>query len=144
MSMYMCDICKKEFKTTQHLNQHKNRKKICTLSNKHLNEVVTLPTKTASDDLNITEIMSFIKTAEGIQTLINDKKIIEDYKNTITNLKKENEALKAQIKNIQQIIQSSFTKNSEPTIADINNNDNNNNKNINENNDSNLTKNNLC
>ena len=102
--MYVCEICKKEFKTTQHLNQHKNRKKMCTLSNKHLNEVVTLPTKTASNDLNITEIMSFIKTAEGIQSLLNDKKLIDDYKNTIYELEQENNKLKEQLTLIQKVI----------------------------------------
>ena len=107
MTMYPCHICKKEFKTTQHLEQHKNRKKMCTLSNLHLNKIVSLPNKTASDDLNIAEIMSFIKTAEGIQSLLNDKKIIEDYKNIISNLTEENTMLKNQLHLINKVIKNS-------------------------------------
>jgi hypothetical protein len=124
MSMYPCDICKKEFKTNQHLMQHKHRKKMCTLSNLHLNKIVTLPTKTPSSDLKFTDIINFIKTAEDIQNLVNDKQLIEEYKNTILTLTKENDALKEQIKTIQQIIQPVFMKNSEQVIRNISDNEN--------------------
>jgi deoxyhypusine synthase len=99
--------------------QHKKRKKMCTLSNLHLNKIVTLPTKTSSSDLKITDILNFIKTAEDIQNLINDKKLIEEYKNTIINLTNENDALKEQMKTIQQIIQPISMKKSEQVISDI-------------------------
>jgi tRNA U34 5-methylaminomethyl-2-thiouridine-forming methyltransferase MnmC len=129
--MYPCDICKKEFKTNQHLTQHKQRKKMCTLSNLHLNAIVTLPTKTSSSDLKITDILNFIKTAEDIQNLINDKKLIEEYKNTIAALTKENNALKEQIKTIQQIIQPKSLKKSEQVVSSvINDNENKNSENI--------------
>lgn len=104
LNMYSCTECGKMFKTTQHLTQHKNRKKMCTLINKHLSETVTLPRKTTSDNLQVTDVVNFIKTAEDIQNLLNEKKLIEEYKNTILTLKEENEALKEQLKSIQEII----------------------------------------
>ena len=104
LSMYPCTDCGKMFKTTQHLTQHKNRKKLCTLSNKQSSEIVILPRKTTSDNLQVTDVVNFIKTAEDIQNLLNEKKIIEEYKNTILTLKEENEDLKEQLKSIQQII----------------------------------------
>jgi|Laugresu1bdmlbdd_1035124.scaffolds.fasta_scaffold29957_1 hypothetical protein len=104
LNMYQCTDCGKMFKTTQHLTQHKNRKKTCTLSNKHFSETVTFPRKTTSDNLQVTDIVNFIKTTEEIQNLLNDKKMIEEYKNTILILKEENESLKEQLKSIQQIV----------------------------------------
>jgi cell division protein FtsB len=90
-----------------------------------------LPTKTSSSDLKIADIFNFIKTAEDIQNLINDKKLIEEYKNTIAALTKENNALKEQIKTIQQIIQPKSLKKSEQVVSSvINDNENKNSENI--------------
>lgn len=104
MSVYRCDICKKEFKTNQHLNQHKNKKKVCTLSNLHLNANVILPTKTDTSKLDLLNIMKFLQTAEDIQKLLDDKKIIEEHKNKINELEKENNKLKEQLTLIQKVI----------------------------------------
>jgi hypothetical protein len=45
---FKCDICEKVFKTNQHLNQHKNRKKIC-----HKNNQNTKPKINDEDILKI-------------------------------------------------------------------------------------------
>jgi hypothetical protein len=112
MAMYPCHICKKEFKTTQHLEQHKNRKKLCILSlkNPHLNSIVTLPTETNTDvlvsKLKVTDIIQFIKTAEDIEKLIKEQEMLTFYKNKIINLEQENAKLKKQLSVIKDVIQS--------------------------------------
>ena len=112
MAMYPCHICKKEFKTTQHLEQHKNRKKLCILSSKnvHLNSIVTLPTETNTDvlvsKLKVTDIIQFIKTAEDIEKLIKEQEMLTFYKNKIINLEQENAKLKKQLSVIKDVIQS--------------------------------------
>jgi hypothetical protein len=40
MTIYICDVCLKCFKTTQHLNQHKNKKKKCGPITFNTNEVI--------------------------------------------------------------------------------------------------------
>ena len=47
---FKCDICEKVFKTNQHLNQHKNRKKICHKNNEN--------TKPKINDEDILKIMN--------------------------------------------------------------------------------------
>lgn len=112
MAMYPCHICKKEFKTTQHLEQHKNRKKLCSLSlkNTHLNGIVTLTTETNTDvlvsKLKVTDIIQFIKTAEDIEKLIKEQEMLTFYKNKIINLEQENAKLKKQLSVIKDVIQS--------------------------------------
>jgi hypothetical protein len=122
MPAYDCHICKKIFKTTQHLNQHKNKKKPCTLINQDLNEFVSLPVSKGKsnsfDNLTVIDIMTFVKTSESIQNLINDSKLIQEYKRRIIILTKENESLNTQLKNIQQIIYLTSIKNSQLTVTD--------------------------
>ena len=101
--MYSCDICKKEFKTTQHLNQHKNKKKACSLnsSGDQLTKVIP-PLK--NNELSSDDIMKFISTYKTFQDLIKDKEMLAEYKEKLIALQNENNMLKEQIKLINNII----------------------------------------
>ena len=108
MSMYTCVTCKKEFKTTQHLEQHKNRKKICIVMPDSINASLTdtIPLL-KNNDLSSNDIMKFISTYNTFQDLIKDKELVEEYKKTIMQLKKENTMLKHQLHLINKVIKNS-------------------------------------
>ena len=77
---------------------------MCTLINPHLSTIVSLPTKKTSNDLTFADIFRFIKTAEDIQNLLNDKKLIEEYKATIVRLEEEKSILASQLNKIKNAI----------------------------------------
>jgi len=115
MVMFICDICKKEFKTNQHLHQHKNRKKACvndnadsnitninnenkTINDYNINNLILEHDKTTmSSDMTMNDILSFFKTYKSIQDLIKDK-------NEINELREENKKFKKQLEIINNII----------------------------------------
>lgn len=108
MSMYSCEICKKEFKTTQHLNQHKNRKKTCVNNtNNSLNSTDNLGLGGINIKTNLTvvDVVNFIKTYKNIVEFVEDSKKISEYKNIILELKKQNLQLKQQLSAIEKVIQ---------------------------------------
>jgi hypothetical protein len=98
--MYPCDMCKKEFKTTQHLNQHKNKKKACSLDNQLTKAIPLLK----NDELSSNDIMKFISTYNTFQELIKDKEMLAEYKEKLIQLQNENNILKQQIKLINNVI----------------------------------------
>lgn len=108
MSMYSCEICKKEFKTTQHLNQHKNKKKTCVNNtNNSLNSTDNLGLGGINIKTNLTvvDVVNFIKTYKNIVEFVEDSKKISEYKNIILELKKQNLQLKQQLSAIEKVIQ---------------------------------------
>jgi hypothetical protein len=128
MVMFICDICKKEFKTNQHLHQHKNRKKACvndnadsnitninnenkTINDYNINSLILEHDKTTmSSDMTMNDILSFLKTYKSIQDLIKDKKEINE-------LREENEKFKKQLEIINNIIKNET--NGEPSSQPI-------------------------
>ena len=117
ISLYSCANCKRQFKTNQHLEQHKNRKKSCAMviTNEHLNEVVVLPKETTTNislyDIKLTDILNFVKTAQSIQELMKDKELIEEYKLKITQLENEKKDIQDQLDTIKTIINNTKTNN---------------------------------
>jgi hypothetical protein len=128
MVMFICDICKKEFKTNQHLHQHKNRKKACVNDNadsniantnnenKNINDyninnlILEDDKMSMSSDMTINDILTFLKTYKSIQDLIKDK-------NEINELREENEKFRKQLEVINNIIKNETTRepSSQPT-----------------------------
>ena len=105
MSLYYCDLCKKGFKTNQHLMQHKNRKKICTNSPNIVDSsLVNTSTLLNNIELSSDDLIKFISTYKTIQDLIKDKDTITEYKQKISQLKKENTMLKHQLCLINKLI----------------------------------------
>lgn len=51
MTLYICEICLKTFKTNQHLNQHKNRKKKCKGCFENLNNFIIPITNTNTNSI---------------------------------------------------------------------------------------------
>ena len=108
MSKYVCEICKKEFKTTQHLNQHKNKKKICVMNivNHHLDEIVVLPNEDSTNkptfDLKLSEILEIVK-------------LTNQYKNKIKELELDKQKLQEQLDIIKKIITPTEKKNETKT-----------------------------
>lgn len=120
MVMFICDICKKEFKTNQHLNQHKNRKKACVNDNAcsniimldddkningcNINDLILDDDKmTMSYDMKPNDILSFLKTYKSIQDLIKDKNELNELKKEKEKLREENEKFKKQLEVINNI-----------------------------------------
>ena len=122
MVMFICDICKKEFKTNQHLHQHKNRKKACVndnagsniknVNNDNINDcninnfILHDDKMSMSSDMTMNDILSFLKTYKSIQDLIKDK-------NEINELREENEKFRKQLEVINNIIKNE--NNGEPS-----------------------------
>ena len=122
-SKFTCEICLKPFKTTQHLNQHKNRKKKCQPCNKpepiiNLNLLNTIiETSSSSNDstlghsisTNISDITSSILTSNtntnnnsivSIQTLI---ELIVKYKTAVEEIKQLENICNSMKINIQKL-----------------------------------------
>lgn len=131
MLMHSCNICNKQFKTTQHLNQHKNRKKSCvpnvdnasnnssvsSVSSIFLKKIMSPSLHNYSDkqinngssektdfELTLDNILNFVKTAQEIQKLLQDKEQIDEYKNQIIQLQNENLQLKNKLGLVNRII----------------------------------------
>ena len=105
MSMYYCDLCKKGFKTNQHLIQHKNRKKICTNSSNIVDSsLINTSTLLNNIELSSDDVIKFISTYKTIQDLIKDKDMIMEHKQKIVQLNKENTKLKHQLHLINKLI----------------------------------------
>lgn len=99
MGYFSCPLCNKQFKTTQHLNQHKNRKKSCSLSitNTQNSVIVDLPKKELNNNneifnLKLNDILEVVKS-------------VEDYKTKIKYLESENNKLKEQLSIIKNVVQ---------------------------------------
>lgn len=99
MGYFPCPLCNKQFKTTQHLNQHKNRKKSCSLSitNTQNSIIVDLPKKELNDkseilNLKLNDILELVKS-------------VQDYKTKIKYLESENNKLKEQLSIIKNVVQ---------------------------------------
>lgn len=120
ISTYPCSICGRQFKTNQHLKQHKNKKKSCTMtiSNPEQSEPVVLPVDPSPNDstldLKLSELLSFVRTAQNIQQLIEDKKLLDLYKNKIKELEFDNKNLREQLDKIKSVMQINHT--TPPTI----------------------------
>jgi hypothetical protein len=132
MVMFVCDICGTNFKTTQHLNQHKNKKKTCVKAKYETNQMLLFDETINEiglheDKYNITynDIVIFINTYKNIQSFINDKEFVLKSKNETIKLREENLKLKKQLEIIQNIIKNDFSK--QPSGQYNNNDDNNNN-----------------
>lgn len=109
--LYSCNICKKQFKTNQHLNQHKNRKKSCvmTITNHHLDETVLLPKKTFTNDVkDINSSLFDLKLFDILEMV----KCTKQYKNKIQELELDKKNLQEQIDIIKKVI-STTTRNSD-------------------------------
>jgi len=122
MVMFICDTCKKEFKTNQHLHQHKNRKKACvndnadsnitninnenkTINDYNINNLILEDDKTTmSYDMTPNDIVSFLKTYKSIQDLIKDKNEINELRKENEKFREENEKFKKQLEIINNII----------------------------------------
>jgi hypothetical protein len=146
MVMFVCDICGTNFKTTQHLNQHKNKKKTCVKAKYETNKTLLFDETINEiglheDKSNITynDIVIFLNTYKNIQSFINDKEFVLKSKNETIKLREENLKLKKQLEIIKNIIKNDFSK--QPSGQYNNNDDNNNddNKNNNNNNKNNKT-----
>lgn len=128
MAMYICNKCGKEFKTTQHLNQHLNRKKSCVKSVVSVNPISDLDgnidniveTSEIVDgnndlffkksiieldkNINNNTIIKFLKTYNCLIHLMKDKELILDYKKQIEELQNENTNLKRKLETIYKTI----------------------------------------
>lgn len=130
MAMYICSKCGKEFKTTQHLNQHKNRKKTCVPNvgsenssidiDASIDNIVQIPKvldANSNDDIffqnsinelekniNNNNIIKFLKTYNCLIHLMNDKDLVVEYKKQIQDLQNENTKLKRKIETIYNTI----------------------------------------
>ena len=127
MAMYICKKCGKEFKTTQHLNQHINRKKSCVKNNVvSLNSIQGLEDDIKdtqqivdgnNDDLffhnsiielekniNNNNIIKFLKTYNCLIHLMKDKELVIEYKKQIEELQNENTKLKRKLETIYKTI----------------------------------------
>lgn len=127
--MYVCNKCGKEFKTTQHLNQHINRKKTCVKNNNvvsvnsksdigGVDNTVELPNVTDENNniffhnsineieknINYNNIIKFLKTYNCLIHLMKDKELVLDYKKQIETLKSENIILKRKLQSIYKTI----------------------------------------
>lgn len=111
--LYQCNICQKKFKTTQHLEQHMNKKKPCSSSDSSsvssnsstTNSSTTNSSTTNSFTSNLSndEMINFIQMYSNIQSLMKEKKLIDEYKQQILILQEENNKLKYQISLINKI-----------------------------------------
>lgn len=118
MSMYACTVCKKEFKTTQHLNQHKNKKKVCSLNSSD-NVLTTSTSLLKNNELSSNDIMKFISTYKTFQDLIKDKEMLAEYKEKLIQLQNENNILKQQLKLINNVIKNTTEKNIKEVTAKV-------------------------
>ena len=125
MVMFVCDICGKNFKTTQHITQHKNKKKTCVKANyetknillynniNNIDESISINEIGLHEDkYNITynDIVIFFNTYKNIQSFINDKEFVLKSKNETIELREENLKLKKQLEIIKNIIKNDFSK----------------------------------
>lgn len=111
--LYQCNICQKKFKTTQHLEQHMNKKKPCSSSdsssvssNSSTSNSSTSNSSTTNSftsNLSNDEMINFIQMYSNIQSLMKEKKQIDKYKQQILILQEENNKLKYQISLINKI-----------------------------------------
>jgi hypothetical protein len=108
--LYPCNICNKEFKTLQHLEQHKNKKKPCSpidTSSGSSNSSTSSNSSLISFNDKIFEenndIINFVKMYSNINNFIKDKNLIDTYKQQIVVLQEENKKLKYQINLINKI-----------------------------------------
>lgn len=106
--LYQCDVCQKKFKTTQHLEQHMNKKKPCSSSDSSSvssnSSTSNLSTSNSSaSNLSNDEMINFIQLYSNIQSLMKEKKLIDEYKQQILTLQEENNKLKYQINLINKI-----------------------------------------
>jgi hypothetical protein len=118
MVMFICDICKKEFKTNQHLHQHKSRKKACVNDNsvsdmttvnnenKNINDynINNLILHDDKNNMSYNDIITFLITYKNIQAFIKDKNEINELREEKEKLREENEKFKKQLEVINNII----------------------------------------
>ena len=96
--MYTCNNCNKQFKTTQHLNHHKNRKKSCNkvINNSDNVDVSNSPSSLVRKSLNRDDFINYFEELEA------EKNKLEAEKNK---LKTENAILTSQVNLINMAIQ---------------------------------------
>lgn len=128
--MYICNKCGKEFKTTQHLNQHNNRKKSCVKNDSgsintvpdlgnidniiethkivdgNINEDIFFHNSIIEMEKNINNnnIIKFLKTYNCLIHLMKDKELVIEYKKQIEDLQNENCKLKRKLETIYKTI----------------------------------------
>ena len=106
--LYQCNICQKKFKTTQHLEQHMNKKKPCSSSDSssvssNSSTSNSSTSNSFTSNLSNDEMIKFIQMYSNIQSLMKEKKLIDEYKQQILTLQEENNKLKYQISLINKI-----------------------------------------
>lgn len=135
MVMFICDICGKQFKTTQHLNQHKNRKKTCVNvnagssnnvileeGNKSINKYNSIDELILYEDksnMTYNDVIVFLNTYKNIQEFIKDREFILKNKNEIINLREENAKFKKQLEIINNTIKNETTEQSSSQPTEI-------------------------
>jgi hypothetical protein len=101
--LYQCNVCQKKFKTTQHLEQHINKKKPCSSSDSSSVSSNSSTSNSSISNLSNDEMINFIQMYSNIQSLMKEKKLIDEYKQQILTLQEENNKLKYQISLINKI-----------------------------------------
>lgn len=127
VSKFTCETCLKTFKTTQHLNQHKNRKKKCqpcikddnislnitpniTSNNLFdLNQITSGLLNTNTNNNNILSISNLIELIVKLKTSLNENKHLEELvvvlKANIQKLTHENIILKKKMLVVQKFME---------------------------------------
>lgn len=132
MMVHKCDICDKTFKTTQHLEQHKNKKKECVKPTES-NNIILMTGPTVNSHVATTPI-TIPKVSPIVIPKINEDNLdilkfmdayrhlgesVIEYKSQITKLTDENRALKNKLELIYKIIKDNtfiFTTDTHDTI----------------------------